>query len=72
MAREKKVINSIGLIASAGVGVAEKVCAFVMLVPSAFKGAAGQSVPHRACHSGVDDRADCIVLCLHAVAEETI
>ncbi|MBQ9061808.1 MAG: MATE family efflux transporter [Eubacterium sp.] len=30
------VINSIGLIASAGVGVAEKVCAFVMLVPSAF------------------------------------
>ena len=30
------VINSIGLVASAGVGVAEKVCAFVMLVPSAF------------------------------------
>ena len=30
------VVNSIDVVASAGVGVAEKVCAFVMLVPSAF------------------------------------
>lgn len=30
------VVNSIDVIASAGVGVAEKVCAFIMLVPSAF------------------------------------
>lgn len=30
------VVNSIDVTASAGVGVAEKVCAFIMLVPSAF------------------------------------
>lgn len=30
------IINSMGLIASAGVGVAEKVCAFIMLISSAF------------------------------------
>lgn len=30
------IVNSIGVLASAGVGVAEKVCAFIMLVPSAF------------------------------------
>ena len=30
------IVNSLGLIASAGVGVAEKLCAFVMLVPSAY------------------------------------
>jgi len=30
------IVNSLGLIVSAGVGVAEKVCGFVMLVPSAF------------------------------------
>ena len=30
------VVNSMGVNASAGVGVAEKVCAFIMLVPSAF------------------------------------
>lgn len=29
-------VNSIDVIASAGVGVAEKVCAFIMLVPSAY------------------------------------
>ena len=34
------IVNSLGLMASAGVGVAEKVCGFVMLVPSAF----GQSM----------------------------
>ncbi len=30
------IVNSLGLVASAGVGVAEKVCAFIMLAPSAF------------------------------------
>lgn len=30
------IVNGLGLIASAGVGVAEKVCGFIMLVPSAF------------------------------------
>lgn len=30
------IVNHLGVIASAGVGVAEKVCGFIMLVPSAF------------------------------------
>ena len=30
------IVNSLGVIVSAGVGVAEKLCAFIMLVPSAF------------------------------------
>lgn len=30
------IVNSLGLIYSAGVGVAEKVCGFIMLVPAAF------------------------------------
>ena len=30
------IVNSLGLVSSAGVGVAEKVCGFIMLVPSAF------------------------------------
>ena len=30
------IVNSLGVVASAGVGVAEKVCAFIMLVPLAF------------------------------------
>ena len=30
------IVNSLGLVASAGVGVAEKICAFIMLVPVAF------------------------------------
>ena len=30
------IVNALGLTASAGVGVAEKVCAFIMLVPIAF------------------------------------
>ena len=31
------IVNTRGVIASAGVGVAEKICAFIMLVPSAFE-----------------------------------
>ncbi|MBQ8183813.1 MAG: MATE family efflux transporter [Clostridia bacterium] len=30
------IVNNLGLTVSAGVGVAEKVCAFIMLIPSAF------------------------------------
>ncbi|WP_026491832.1 MULTISPECIES: MATE family efflux transporter [unclassified Butyrivibrio] len=30
------IVNSLGLVASAGVGVAQKVCGFIMLIPSAF------------------------------------
>ena len=30
------IVNSIGLVASAGIGVAEKVCVFIMLVPISF------------------------------------
>lgn len=30
------IVNSLGLVASAGVGVAEKLCGFVMLVPSSY------------------------------------
>lgn len=30
------IVNSLGLVYSAGVGVAEKVCGFIMLVPAAF------------------------------------
>lgn len=30
------IVNILGVVASAGVGVAEKVCAFIMLVPSSF------------------------------------
>lgn len=30
------IVNSLGVIASAGVGVAEKLCGFIMLVPQAF------------------------------------
>ena len=30
------IVNGLGVMASAGVGVAEKICAFIMLVPSAF------------------------------------
>lgn len=30
------IVNSLGLVASAGVGVAEKLCTFIMLVPSAY------------------------------------
>jgi len=30
------IINSMGLVASAGIGIAERVCGFIMLVPSSF------------------------------------
>lgn len=50
------IVNSLGVTASAGVGVAEKLCGFVMLVPSAFMQSMsafvaqniGAQKPHRA------------------------
>ena len=50
------IVNRLGLIASAGVGVAEKVCAFIMLVPIAFMQAMSAFVAQN--HgAGRDDRA---------------
>ena len=53
------IVNSLGVIASAGVGVAEKLCVFVMLVPSAFMQSLsafvaqniGAEKPERACRA---------------------
>ena len=30
------IVNNLGVVASAGIGVAEKLCGFIMLLPSAF------------------------------------
>lgn len=50
------IANTLGLAASAGVGVAEKVCAFIMLIPSAFMQAMSAYVAQN--HgAGKDDRA---------------
>lgn len=50
------VVNSIDVTASAGVGVAEKVCAFIMLVPSAFSQAMSAFVAQNI-GAGLKDRA---------------
>lgn len=50
------VVNSIDVVASAGVGVAEKVCAFIMLVPSAFSQAMSAFVAQNI-GAGLPDRA---------------
>lgn len=50
------VVNSIDVVASAGVGVAEKVCAFIMLVPSAFSQAMSAFVAQNI-GAGLRDRA---------------
>ena len=50
------IVNTLGLIASAGVGVAEKVCAFIMLIPAAFMQAMSAYVAQN--HgAGKNDRA---------------
>ena len=50
------IVNKLGLIASAGVGVAEKVCAFIMLLPIAFMQAMSAYVAQN--HgAGKDERA---------------
>lgn len=50
------VVNSIDVTASAGVGIAEKVCAFIMLVPSAFSQAMSAFVAQNI-GAGYKDRA---------------
>ena len=50
------IVNKLGLMASAGVGVAEKVCAFIMLLPAAFMQAMSAYVAQN--HgAGKDERA---------------
>ena len=50
------IVNTLGLTASAGVGVAEKVCAFIMLIPAAFMQAMSAYVAQN--HgAGKNDRA---------------
>jgi len=50
------VVNAMSVVASAGVGVAEKVCAFLMLVPSAFSQAISAFVAQNI-GAGKKDRA---------------
>lgn len=50
------VVNSIDVVASAGMGVAEKVCAFIMLVPSAFSQSMSAFVAQNI-GAGLKDRA---------------
>ena len=50
------IANSMGTVASAGVGVAEKLCAFVMLVPSAYMQAMSAFVAQNI-GAGREDRA---------------
>ncbi|MCH5265568.1 MAG: MATE family efflux transporter [Lachnospiraceae bacterium] len=50
------VVNSIDVVASAGVGVAEKVCGFIMLVPSAFSQSISAFVAQNI-GAGLKDRA---------------
>ena len=51
------IVNSLGVTASAGVGVAEKVCAFIMLVPVAFMQSMSAFVAQNA-GAGRYDRAE--------------
>lgn len=56
------IANSMGTIASAGVGVAEKLCAFVMLVPSAYMQSMSAFVAQNV-GAGREDRAQKALLC---------
>lgn len=40
------IVNRLGVVASAGIGVAEKLCGFIMLLPSAFSQAMSSFVAH--------------------------
>lgn len=50
------IVNSLGVIESAGVGVAEKLCGFIMLVPSAFSQAVATFVAQNI-GAGKEERA---------------
>ena len=56
------IVNALGLIPSAGVGVAERVCGFIMLVPSAFMQSMSAFVAQNA-GAGRYDRAGRALLC---------
>ena len=56
------VVNSFGVTASAGVGVAEKVCVFIMLVPSAYMQSMSAFVAQNM-GAGNPKRADWALLC---------
>ena len=56
------IVNSLGLTASAGVGVAEKLCGFVMLVPSAYMQAMSACVAQNI-GAGKPQRARKALLC---------
>lgn len=51
------IVNALGVVPSAGIGVAEKVCAFIMLVPSAFMQSMSAFVAQNA-GAGRFDRAE--------------
>ena len=61
------IVNGLGLIASAGVGVAEKVCGFIMLIPSAFSQAMAAFVAQNA-GAGRYDRAGKALFCSISVS----
>lgn len=56
------IVNSLGVIPSAGVGVAEKLCGFIMLVPSAFNQSMSAFVAQNM-GAGRMDRAKRALLC---------
>lgn len=56
------IVNSLGVIPSAGVGVAEKLCGFIMLAPSAFNQAMSAFVAQNM-GAGRMDRAKRALLC---------
>lgn len=56
------IVNSLGLIQSAGVGVAEKLCGFIMLIPSAYMQSMSAFVAQNI-GAGKPDRARRALLC---------
>ena len=56
------IVNHLGLTASAGVGVAEKLCGFLMLVPSAYMQSMSSFVAQNI-GAGRQDRADRALFC---------
>ena len=56
------IVNDLGLIASAGVGVAEKICAFIMLVADAFSSSLSAFVAQNVGAKRMD-RADRALVC---------
>lgn len=56
------IVNSLGVIPSAGVGVAEKLCGFIMLVPSAFNQSMSAFVAQNM-GAGTMERAKRALLC---------